>query len=223
MNRCLATALCTLAGLLACAGASFACEGGKTLMEDKFTKLNPAWGFSLDTNTEKIDGNGYFADFPPNSYRRGLSQLSYYTDYVACATWTVNYVCTSSSSCEGSPQAGLIVLAADDKNFYTFDIAPAYGSFDLTRQQNGKWLYPIGWTLLPSGKKFTSGERFELSAVVKGSHVTFKLNGDTVTEFDAVAPEGGSLVGFQLTTSSMDTKNSQLSLSSYEVRELPPQ
>src|SRR4051812_24159614 len=78
------TAGMTIAPSLALA----ACEGGKVLFEDKFARLNPAWGFSLDPKMEKVDATGYVADFPPNSARRAISQMGYFDDYVACVTIT---------------------------------------------------------------------------------------------------------------------------------------
>jgi hypothetical protein len=199
-----------------------ACEGGKVLFEDKFEKFNPAWGFTLDAATEKIDPNGLSFEYPPNFYRRGISQLSYYNDYVACATYTVSFTCTNSSQCESQPSAGLIVLAGDTKNFYTFAVSPSYGTYSLSRMQNNKWLTPVAWTAMADGKKFSSGERFEIQATVKGSNMKFKVNGKDVLEFDGVAPEGGSLVGFEVSTYQSDTKNSQFTLSGVTVKELSP-
>lgn len=199
-----------------------ACEGGKVLLEDKFEKLNPAWGFSLDPKTEKIEAGGYKADFPPNSYRRGLSQLSYYTDYVACVTFTMNFTCTDANKCETQGYFGIVVLAADNKNFYTFDISPPYGTYSLYRVQNDKWLTPVSWTALPD-TKFKPGEKVELQATVKGGNMKFKVNGKQVLEFDGVAPDGGSLVGFELASMSADTKNTTFDLTNFTVKELPAQ
>jgi hypothetical protein len=214
-------ALTVAAGIVIFPSLGVACEGGKTLFEDKFTKLNPAWGFSLDPATEKIDPSGYAVDFPPNAYRRGLSQVGYYNDYVACATFTINFTCTNKDACESSPYVGLVILGNDNKNFYTFEVGMAYSSYNLTRVQNGKWLFPIAWTALPDNKKFASGEKFEIQAIVKGSTMSFKVNGKSVTDFEGVAPADGSLVGFEVATTSADTKNSQISLSNFIVKELP--
>jgi hypothetical protein len=215
------SAFTVAAGIMIFPSLGLACDGGKTLLEDKFEKLNPAWGFSLDPATEKIDANGYRADFPPNAYRRGISQLSYYTDYVACATFAMSFTCTNKDQCESLPYVGLVVLANDSKNYYAFEVSTAYGNYSLTRVQNNKWLFPIAWTALPDGKKFTSGEKIEIEAVVKGSTMKFKVNGKDVTDFEGVAPEGGSLIGFEVSTNSTDTANSQFSLSNVTVKELP--
>ena len=42
------------------------------------------------------------------------------------------------------------------------------------------------------------------------------------TEFEGLAPEGGSLVGFELAAAQKGDVQSQLSLSSFEVREIAP-
>jgi hypothetical protein len=214
------SAFAVAAGLMIFPSLGLACEGGKTLFEDKFEKLNPAWGFSLDPATEKIDPSGYAVDFPPNAYRRGLSQIGYYNDHVVCATFTTTFTCTNRDTCESQPYVGLVVLANDNKNFYTFEVSGAYSSYSLTRVQNGKYLFPVAWTALPDNKKFISGEKFEIQATVKGSTMSFKVNGKPVLDFEGVAPEGGSLVGFEVSTTSTDTKNSQISVSSVVVKEL---
>jgi hypothetical protein len=214
-------AIVAAAATLLFPAVGLACDGGKTLLEDKFEKLNPAWGFTLDAATEKLDSNGLSFDYPPNYYRRGLSQLSYYSDYVACATFTVKFTCTNANQCESQPYVGLVVLANDSKNFYTFEVSAPYGTYSLSRVQNNKWLYPVSWTALPDGKKFMSGERLELQATVKGSNMKFKVNGKDVLDFDGVAPDGGSLVGWEVGTYQVDTKNSQFSLSNVTIKELP--
>jgi hypothetical protein len=214
-------ALTIAAGIVVFPSLGLACDGGKTLLEDKFAKMNPAWGFSLDPATEKIDPNGYAADFQPNMYRRGVSQLSFYTDYVACATFTMNFTCTNKDQCESQPYVGLVLLANDNKNFYSFEVGPAYSTYSLARVQNNKWLFPIGWTALPDGKTIMSGEKFEIEAVVKGPSMKFKINGKDVVEFEGVAPDGGSLVGFEVSTNATDTKSTQFSLSNVTIKELP--
>ena len=215
------SAFAVAAGIMIFPSFGLACEGGKTLYEDKFEKLNPAWGFTIDPATEKIDPSGYAVDFPPNAYRRGLSQIGYYNDHVFCATFTTSFTCTNKDACESQPFVGLVVLANDAKNYYAFEVATGYGNYSLSRVQNGKYLYPIGWTALPDNKKFASGEKFEIQATVKGSTMSSKVNGKPVLDFEGVAPEGGSLIGFEVGTYASDTKNSQMSLSNVVVKELP--
>ena len=56
MARGLLRAAWVVAGLLLAPSAAFACEGGKVLMEDDFSKLNRAWGIAIDPKIERIDG-----------------------------------------------------------------------------------------------------------------------------------------------------------------------
>lgn len=212
--------LATAAALLLPAAAG-ACDGGATLMDDGFHTFSPAWGFALDPPSETIDGNGLSFAFGANRYRRGISQLSYYDDYVACATFRVTFTCTDAKQCETQPYVGLIVLGNDNRNFYTFEVSPATASFSLSRLQNNKWLYPVGWTPLPAGISVASGDLLELQATVKGSTMSFEVNGKDVLTFDGTAPEGGSLVGFEVGTHATDTAVSKISLSKVTVRSLP--
>jgi hypothetical protein len=198
-----------------------ACGSGKLLFEDQFETLNPAWGFVLDPSTETVGGNGYVATFPPNSYRRGVSQLSYFSDYELCHTFKADFKCTDPNACESSPQAGAIFWGADKDNFYVFSVAPAYSTYSLSRLQNGKWLNPIGWTNLPAGKKLASGQAFTMGVQVKGSHAILMVDDLTVVEFDGLPPDGGSLIGFEVTTSSVDKSPSQMNLAKVTVHDLP--
>lgn len=221
MLKSVIAAIVVLAGTMLAPTLGVACEGGKVLLEDKFTKLSPAWGFSLDPKTEKVDAGGYTVDFPPNNYRRGLNQAGYFdNNYVACATFVMNFVCSDPAKCENQGYLGLVVLGADSKNFYTFDLSPPFGTYSVFRVQNDKWLTPVPWTAIPD-TKFKPGDKIELQATVQGGNMKFKVNGKDVVEFDGIAPDGGSLVGFELASMQADTKNTQFSLSNFTVKELP--
>ena len=214
------TIAAVLAGLVLAPSVAAACEGGRVLMDDSFAKLNPAWGVSLDQKTEKIDDKGLAVDYAPGGVKRALSQWGFFDNAVACASYTVEYKCTDPEKCETQPYVGLVVWGVDLANYYAFEVAPLVGIYSVQRLQDNRWLTPVAWAELPGGKKIASGEKFELSAVVKGNTVTFKLNDQVVTEFEALAPEGGSLVGFELAAAQDGEAKSKLGLSRFEVREL---
>ena len=139
---------------------------------------------------------------------------------MACASYTVDYQCTDAEKCETQPYVGLVVWGRDLANYYTFEVAPLVGIYSVQRLQDNRWLTPVAWSKLPGDKKIASGQKFELSAVVKGNKVTFKLDDQTVAEFEALAPEGGSLVGFELAAAQDGSAKSEISLSRFEVREI---
>ena len=58
MLRAFLRTMAVTVALVAIPAVGQACEGGRVLMDDSFTKLNPAWGVSLDAKSEKIDSNG---------------------------------------------------------------------------------------------------------------------------------------------------------------------
>ncbi len=209
-----------MAALLAIPAIGHACEGGRVLMDDSFTKLNPAWGVSLDEKSEKIDSNGLSVSYAPGGVKRALSQWGFFDNAVACASFTVEYQCTDAEKCETQPYVGLVVWGSDLANYYTFEVAPLVGIYSVQRLQDNRWLTPVAWSKLPGGKKIDSGQKFELSAVVKGNQVTFKLDDQTVAEFEALAPEGGSLVGFEMAAAQNGSAKSDISLSRFEVREI---
>ena len=189
-------------------------------MDDSFTKLNPAWGVSLDEKSEKIDSNGLSVSYAPGGVKRALSQWGFFDNAVACASFTVDYKCTDAEKCETQPYVGLVVWGTDLANYYTFEVAPLVGIYSVQRLQDNRWLTPVAWSKLPGGKKIDSGQKFEISAVVKGGQVTFKLDDQTVAEFEALAPEGGSLVGFEMAAAQNGSAKSDISLSRFEVREI---
>lgn len=220
MFKAVLRTMATAAGLVAIPALGHACEGGRVLMDDSFTKLNPAWGVSLEEKTEKIDSSGLSVSYEPGGVKRALSQWGFFDNAVACASYTVEYECTDAGQCETQPYVGLVVWGEDLANYYTFEVAPLVGIYSVQRLQDNRWLTPVAWSKLPGGKKIESGQKFELSAVVKGNQVTFKLDDQTVVEFEALAPEGGSLVGFELAASQDGKAKSEISLSRFEVREI---
>lgn len=212
-----------IAASILLAPAALACEGGKVLMEDNFTKLNRAWGVAIDPKLERVDGEGLSTDYPPGTVKRAISQWGFFDNAVACATYSVAYNCTEADRCETQPYVGLIVWGVDLENYYAFEVAPLVGIYSVQRLQNNKWLTPVNWTALPGGRKFAAGDKFEISAVMKGNMVTFKVNDRPVIEFEAMAPEGGSLVGFELAAAQTGRAKTQLNLSRFEVREAAPE
>lgn len=222
MLKALVSAAILAAGIALMPSAGFACEGGRVLMDDNFTKLNSAWGVSLNAPSETLDADGLTVDYQPGSVKRALSQWGFFDNAVACATFSVKYRCGDPAKCDTQPYVGLVVLGSDLANYYTFEVAPLVGIYSVQRLQNNRWLTPVAWTKLPSGKRYLSGSKFELSAVVQGGQVTFKLDDQVVAEFEGLAPEGGSLVGFELAAAQRGDVKSQLSLSNFEVREIAP-
>jgi len=223
MLRAFLKAVAVVAGVLLVPAAAVACEGGKVLMEDNFSKLNRAWGVAVDPKLERLDGEGLSTDYPPGTVKRAISQWGFFDNAVICATYKVTYNCTDADRCETQPYVGLIVWGVDLENYYAFEVAPLVGIYSVQRLQNNKWLTPVNWTALPGNRKFAAGDQFELSAVMKGNMVTFKVNDRPVIEFEAMAPEGGSLVGFELAAAQTGRSKTQLNLSKYEVRELTPE
>jgi hypothetical protein len=223
MLKAIFSAAAVAAGILLSQAAALACEGGKVLMEDNFSKLNRAWGVAIDPKLERVDGEGLSTDYPPGTVKRAISQWGFFDNAVACASFTVAYRCTDADKCETQPYVGLIVWGVDLENYYAFEVAPLVGIYSVQRLQNNKWLTPVSWTALPGGRKFAAGDKFEISAVMKGNLISFKVNDRPVIEFEAMAPEGGSLVGFELAAAQTGNAKTQLNLSRFEVRELAPE
>ncbi len=214
-----------LAGVLARARGGPGLRGRQGADGGQFCQAEPRLGHAIDPKLERSTARVFPTDFSAGTVKHAISQWGFFDNAVACATYTVAYNCTDADRCETQPYVGMIVWGVDLENYYAFEIAPLVGIYSVQRLQNNKWLTPpVNLDrALPGNRKFKAGEKFEISAVMKGNVVTFKVDDRPVVEFEAMAPQGGSLVGFELAAAQTGRAKTQLNLSKFEVRELTPE
>jgi hypothetical protein len=188
MNRVRLIAALFGAAVLAVAssGSALACGAGKLLFEDKFDKLDPAWGITLKDGWSV--GQGLKMTLKPNDAETFLNQASLYDNYEVCMT------VASQFTGDDTTDPYVIFWGADSDNFYEAGVGAHYGKYTVWRKQHAKWLNPVAWTETPTVKK-GSGAVNEISVTVTGKHAVVDINGQRVTEFDGQPPDGGSQIG----------------------------
>jgi hypothetical protein len=199
--------------LFAGVGQALACGDGEVILEDKFTSLDPAWGFSEEAKnrTNGPDGVSYKIDAGDNVFL--LNQAGLYDDYEACVT-----VKTSAQK-DTSAYAGVIVWASDSDNAYEVDVFPLYGTYAVYRYQKGKTLKPISPKSSDAIKTGTDTTN-EIGVVVNGKTATISINGQKVIDFSGQPPEGGSLVGFSVGLPPKDAGPANFTISDFQLRKV---
>jgi hypothetical protein len=171
---------------LAWSASAIACGSGKILFEDKFDKLDPAWGVTLGDGWSV--GQGLKMILKPGDTETHLNQASLYDNYEVCMTVSGQF------TGDDTIDPYIIFWGADSDNFYEAGVGPHYGKYTVWRKQRTKWLNPVAWTETPTVKK-GSGAVNEVSVTVNGNHVVIDINGQQVTEFNGQPPDGGSQIG----------------------------
>lgn len=182
---------CAILGAIGVAAVSaspaMACGSGKILFEDKFEKLDPAWGMTLGDGWT-TGPEGLKMVLKPNDAEPYLNQTSLYDDYEVCMTVTAEF------TGDDFVDPYVMFWGSDSDNYYEAGVGPHYGKYSVFRKQRGKWLSPVAWTESPAVRK-GSGAQNEVSVVVQGNHAIISINGEKVTEFTGQAPDGGSQIG----------------------------
>jgi hypothetical protein len=189
-----------------------ACGTGKVLFQDNFAKLQRSWPFTLGDNAS-VGADGFKIKLNPNGFFETLNQAGLYDNYEVCMTATLEYESGSGS------YFGVAFWGVDDKNYYSLDVSPPYGTYSVWRLQNNRSLKPIPWSDTKALVK-DSGKPNEISVVVKGNHAEISINGQKIDELDGVAPDGGSVIGFEFGAAKADKAPTTMILKSIEVREV---
>ena len=202
-----ALALMLVGLLIGSVEGAAACGNGKLLFEDKFATLDPAWGFSPD-DTSLSSGPEAF----PGNYYSALNQSGLYDNYEVCVVFHTEIPANSGS------YISVDFWGTDYQNYYSVDVFPGLGTYDVSRIQRNKLLYPI-----PARKEASikgTSVTNEISVTLNGNKGTVVINGKKVLDFTGQPPEGGSVFGWGLGTSKNDTGPSTLTVKSIQVREV---
>jgi hypothetical protein len=109
--------------------------------------------------------------------------------------------------------------ASDNDNKYGAKIYPAFGTFDVYRLENKKFLTPVSTKSNPAISKGTDVTN-EISVTVNGNKGTLAINDKKVIEFTGQPPAGGSQFGFWVGADKGDTGPSTFILKSFQLREI---
>ena len=164
------------------ASSGQACEGGKTLFEDGFDRLDPTWG-QTDESFYVSDGRLLILPNPDQAYY-AFNNSGYYDAVDYCAD-----VIAVNADLSGDSYAGLIFWGIDKDNYYSF-LVTADGYASVFRRQKGKTLSQVEWAKFDAVKTGADAVN-QLRVVTSGSQAKLYVNG---TEFQTISgqpPEDG--------------------------------
>jgi hypothetical protein len=168
-----------------------ASPAGKTLFEDKFTSLDPAWGKAGATMKLK---DGKIVITPErNTTQTILNQGSVFPNDME-AGYAMTFV-RAPAPIWGS---GLVFWAKDYDEYYALLINPQ-GWFAVQRFVADRYLLPVAWRESEAIKK-GYGVVNQVKVVTKENKATVMINGKEVISFHGQPPQGGSLIGFKVSS-----------------------
>lgn len=183
------TALATLmAVVLLTAASGFA---AKVLFEDKFTTLDPAWGapsklITVEDGKLIITGEKNLADNFLNQAGILLNDME------------ASYTMSITNAANPNYGSGLLFWARDYDAWYCI-LINANGWFAVQQYTAGRFLLPVSWR---ESDAISKGEdrKNEVKVVTKGNRATIFVNGKEIISFTGQPPQGGSLIGFRVTS-----------------------
>jgi hypothetical protein len=168
---------------LAASGSALqACEGGKTLFEDHFDRLEPTWG-KTDESFYVKDGQLLVLPDPDQAYY-AFNESGFYDDVTYCVT-----VVAVNADLAGDSFGGLIFWGVDNDNYYSLSIT-ADGYAAVFRRNKGKMAAQIAWAKFAAIEK-GDGASNELSVVTKGKRATVYVNGSRFGQINGQPPKDG--------------------------------
>ncbi len=163
----------------------------KVLLEDKFATLDPSWGAPSAIISAK-DGKLIITP-DKNTVQLYLNQANILPNDME-ANYTVGFV-KAAAPTYGS---GFVFWAKDSEEWYAILTNPN-GWFAVNRLTHGRYLLPVAWRESDALKKGEGAEN-QVKVVTKGNQATIFINGKEVISFTGQPPEGGSLIGFRVSS-----------------------
>jgi hypothetical protein len=188
MKRKMATLAMAMAVVLVAVTISLA---GKVVFEDKFTSMDPSWG----TPSPLVDVKGGKLIITPKvGITSTLLNQSNVFPNDGESSVTMSFI-KAGAPTYGS---GMIFWAKDYKDNYSVLIT-AEGWCGIIRAVAGRSLVPVPWRKSDAIKKGEGAEN-QVKVVTKGNKATVFINGKEVASFSGQPPEGGTLIGFKVSS-----------------------
>jgi len=179
----------------------------KVLFEDKFTILDPSWAAPSDQINAK---DGKLVITPTkNTTNTYLNQANILPNDAE-----IDFTLTFVKAGDPTYGSGLVYWAKDYDSWYSL-LINANGWFAVTRNVGGnRILIPVAWR---ESDAISKGEdrKNEVKVVTKGNPATIFVNGKEIISFTGQPPQGGSLIGFRV-TSGPDAPNT-VAFSNFQV------
>jgi hypothetical protein len=163
----------------------------KVLFEDKFTTLDPSWAAPSAIISAK-DGK---LTITPD---KGMTNTYLNQANILPNDMEANYTITFVKAADPTYGSGLVFWAKDYNEWFAL-LTNANGWFAVSHQTSGRSLLPVAWREDASLKK-GEGVENQIKLVTKGNQGTIFINGKEILSFSGQPPEGGSLVGFRVSS-----------------------
>ena len=178
----------------------------KVLFEDKFNTLDPSWAAPSATINAK---DGKLIITPD----KDMTQTYLNQANILPNDMEANYTVTFVKAAAPAYGSGLVFWAKDLDNWYCLQIN-ANGWFAVERHTSDHRLMPVAWREDASLKKGEGAEN-QVKLVTKGNQGTIFINGKEVLSFTGQPPEGGSLIGFRVSSGPQDSNS--VAFSNFQV------
>jgi hypothetical protein len=192
---------------------ALACGPGKVLFEDDFATIDPAWHIVPDASVA-AGPTGVKNTVKPNFEGVWINQAGLYQDSQICMKVSVDF------QPGDQPWYGVLFWATDKSNYYEVQAAPLTATYALGREQNNRYLQPIGWTGTKAYKQPANGEN-EIVVTLTGRRGILEINGSKVTDFNGQPPDGGGMIGLDFFNPNTSKSPATFTVKHIEVRALP--
>jgi len=163
----------------------------KVLFEDKFATLDPSWA-APSANIGAKDGK---LTITPD---KGMTQTNLNQANILPNDMEADYTVTFVKAADPTYGSGLVFWAKDYNDWFALLTNPN-GWFSVQHQTSGRSLLPVAWRQDDSLKKGEGAEN-QIKLVTKGNQGTIFINGKQILSFSGQPPEGGSEIGFRVSS-----------------------
>jgi hypothetical protein len=170
--------------LLLCVGSVVLADDPSIIFSDDFSSLDPAWGVA--NNNFRVDGGSMVMQPDVQSSYTTLYAGNNFNDI------DVSLTATQTDGLNDEP-AGVAFWGTDINNYYVANYQ-SDGSFAVGRLQNGKWIFPVDWSIQAAVKKGLNQPNI-LRVVTKGKTAAIYVNGTQLVSIKGFPPDGGSQIG----------------------------
>lgn len=175
-----------VAGLLASAGQSLACEGADVIFEDTFQDNGGGWS---QKSTVSIGEGALTFTLPADDMQSNLNVMFSVEDADVCVDAVWPHGVGNGENNGRILGAGLLFWGENNRTYYQFGIL-SNGRYWIARKQDGAWVGTIAANIDSPAIKTAPGAANTLRVDANGNQLAFYINGTKVRELRGQAPKG---------------------------------
>jgi hypothetical protein len=164
---------------------------GTVILQNQFAAANSNWDTTATASAKSVLQNGQYVTtfLAPNVARTVLYQGDVYGDVNLCVT-----ISTPATDKPLDQVAGLTFWAVDYTSYYSLQVNPNNGQWQVARLAGGRWLTPSPYQAA-AAIKTGAGASNAVQVQMRGTTATIIINGTQVGTVSGTPPTGGGLVG----------------------------